>query len=96
MFSFTKSEHDSLLPVGWRAGKGGFIPYLNLHFSWQCLSCKLAALNYFAATAPYVSLQQLKIAVQSEETSTQGVFPREKFQELYSPFVLLGKCKETG
>ena len=70
MFSFTKSKHDSSLPVGWRPSKRGFIPYLNLHFSWQCLSCKLAALNYFAATAPYGSLQQLKIAVHSEETST--------------------------
>lgn len=96
MFPFTKNKHDSLLPIGWRVGKGGFIPYLNLHFSWQCLSCELAALDYFAATAPYGPSQQLKIAVQSEETSTEGVISREKFQELYGPFVLLGKCKETG
>lgn len=72
------------------------ILYLNLNFSWQCPSCKLAAPNDFAATAPYGSFQLLKIAVQSEETSTQGVFPREKFQELYRPSVLLGKYKETG
>lgn len=82
-----KSDLESSLPVGWRAGKSSFGLYLNLHYSWQCLSCELAAPNYFAATAPYRSSQQPKIAAQSEETSAQGA--------ISSPFVLLRKYKGT-
>lgn len=84
---FMKSDLESSLPVGWRAGKSSFGLYLNLHYSWQCLSCELAAPNYFAATAPYRSSQQPKIAAQSEETSAQGA--------ISSPFVLLRKYKGT-